>query len=330
VNNRRKLVLALGASALAAPFGSFAQQPGKVWRIGVLSPRIRPKSLESDSYDRAFVQGMRELGYVEGKNILIEWRYADAKYERLLELAAELVRLKVDVIVTTGTTATRAVHEATTTIPIVLASGSDLASAGLVNSLARPGGNVTGFSNVGHEISVKHLEILRDMVPRLSSVAMLVNPANSGHAPLLKSVQAAAQRIGMTIVAAEAPSAQKIADAFSVKKKLVGALIVANEPFFIQQARQIAELALKHRLPSIAAFREYVEVGLLASYGPNVVDTHRRAATYVDKILKGAKPGELPVQQPTIFEMFINMKTAKALGIKVPQSILVRADTVIE
>lgn len=212
----------------------------------------------------------------------------------------------------------------------MLASGSDLASAGLIKSLAWPGGNVTGLSNVGDETSAKHLEMLLDMIPKLSRVAVLVNPGNLGHASFLKSVQAAAQRTGVTIVAAEAPSPQKIASAFSVMKKHVGALIVANEPFFIQQARQIAELALRHRLPSIAAFREYVEVGLLASYGPNVADSHRRAATYVDKILKGAKPGELPIQQPTIFEMLINMKTAKALGIKIPDSIMVRADKVIE
>ena len=330
MNTRRKLLVALGAGVLAAPLGSFAQQQGKVWRVGFLTARRRPVSLDTDVYG-AFPQGMRELGYVEGKNLVIEWRFADGQYERLPGLAAELVRLKVDVIVAGGPPVISAAQKATTTIPIVIVTSIDPVDAGFVKSLAHPGGNITGISNLSGEVSPKHLEMLLRMVPKLSRVAVLVNPANSAHATMLKNVQAAAQKANVKVLPVEARTPQEIETAFSVMtKENAGAIIVGLDPFFNQQRRQIAELAAKNRLPSIATIREYVEDGGLMSYGDNLADQFRHAAVLVDKILKGAKPGDLPVEQPTKFDLVINRKTAKALGIKIPNSILLRADKVIE
>ncbi len=330
MNNRRKLIVALGAGAVGVPLGSFAQQLGKVWRVGFLAPRNRPASLESDVYS-GFIQGMRELGYVEGKNLTIEWRFADGRYERLPGLAAELAQLKVDVIVTSSPPATSAAQKATTNIPIVMGSGSDPVSAGFVKSLAHPGGNITGVTNIASDLGPKHLEMLLSMVPKLSRVAILLNPDNSAHATALKNVQAAAQRTGVTILSLNARAPQKIENAFSkMAREKAGGLIVPRDPLFIQQTRQIAELAAKHRLPTIAGVREYVEAGGLMSYGASLTDLYRRAATYVDKIFKGAKPGALPVEQPTTFELFINGKTAKALGLKIPYSLQILAGKVIE
>jgi len=329
MNNRRKLILALGASALVSPLSPLAQPATKVWRVGFLSLRGRPDSLETDPFG-GFPLGMRGLGYIEGKNLEIEWRYAEGKSERLPGLAAELLQLKVDVIVVTGS-ATRAAQKATTTVPIVMGSAADPVGAGFVASLARPGGNITGLSILSVDLGPKHLEMLLSMVPRLSSVAVLGNPTNSIHAMNFKNIQAAAQKAGVKILLAEARTPPEIADAFSkMLKEHAGAVIVAPDGFFQQQRRQIAELATKYRLPSISAFREYAESGLLISYGQNLADSYRRAATYVDKILKGAKPGDLPVEQPTTLELFINGKTAKALGLKIPQSLLIMADKVIE
>jgi putative ABC transport system substrate-binding protein len=330
MNRRRKLLIALGAGLLAAPLTSFAQQQGKVWRIGILSPRSRPDSLDSDEYG-AFPRGMRGLGYVEGKNLMIEWRFADGKYERLPGLAAELVQLKVDIIVTNGTPATSAAQNATATVPIVMGGVGDPVGSGFIKSLAHPGGNITGVSTVASDLSPKHLEMLLEIVPKLSRVAMLMNPDNTSHATRLKSVKAAAQRIGVTVLPVEARSPQEIETAFSkMTKETVGAVIVAADPFFNKQLRQITELAVKHRLPSISSNPLYVDAGGLMSYGQNRADIFRRAATYVDKILKAAKPADLPVEQPTNFELVINLKTAKALGIKIPNSVLLRADRVIE
>ena len=313
------------------PVCSFAQQQGKVWRVGFLSQRRHVDFLDSDYYYGPFRQGMRELGYVEGKNLVIEWRSAEGKFERLPDLAAELVQLKVDVIVTAGTPAISAAQKATTTIPIVMGSAGDPVGSGFVKSLARPGGNITGLSNMVVDLGPKHLEMLRSMVPKLSRVAVLVNPSNSSHATILKSVQAAAQKTNIKVLPAEARTPQEIESAFSTMTQgNVGAVLVAIDAFFIQQGRQIAELAAKHRLPSMSASREYVEAGGLMSYGQNLADNYRRAATYVDKILKGAKPGDLPVEQPTKFELIINGKTAKALGLTIPQSLLISADKVIE
>jgi len=326
---RRRLLTVLGLWLAAAPFASFAQQ-GKVWRVGFLALR-HVDFVDTDYYYGPFRQGMRELGYVEGRNLAIEWRSAEGKAERLPDLAAQLVQGKVDIIVTAGTPATSAAQKATATIPIVIANANDPIGSGLVKSLSHPGANITGLSSLAVDISPKNLEIMLSLVPRLSQVAVLVNPANSGHAAILKGTQAAARKLNIKVLPAEARTAQEIERAFSVMaRERAGAVIVAIDAFFIQQGRQIADLAAKHRLPSMSGSREYVEAGGLMSYGQNLADNYRRAATYVDKILKGAKPGDLPVEQPTTFELFVSRKAAKALGITIPQSILVRADRVIE
>jgi putative ABC transport system substrate-binding protein len=327
---RRKLLVALGASALTTPFASFAQQQGKIWRVGVLSARSRPASLDSFVFG-AFRRGMRELGYVEGKNLMIEWRFADNKAARLSGLAGELVQLKVDVILASNSTATLAAQKATTTIPIVMGTSGDPVDSGFVKSLAHPGGNITGLSNFSGEVSAKHLEMLLSMVPKLSRVAVLVNPTQPTHAMVLKGVQVAAEKVGVKVLPVEARTAPEIENTFSVMtRNSAGAVIVASDSLFNQQVSQIAQLATKHRLASIFAIREYVEAGGLISYGPSLTDSFRRAASYVDKIFKGAKPGDLPVEQPTQFELFINRKTAKALGLTIPQELLLRADKVIE
>jgi putative ABC transport system substrate-binding protein len=330
MNTRRKLIVALGAGALAVPLASFARQQGKVWRVAFLSPRPRPASLDSDIYG-AFQQGMRELGYVEGKNLVIEWRFADNKVERLPGLAAELVQLKVDVILASANQAISAAQKTTTTIPIVMGNSTDPIGSSFVKSLAHPGGNITGLSNLSEDFSPKHLEMLRGMMPRLSRVAVLLNPASPSHSTILKSVQAAAQSAGVTILPLEAQDPQEIESAFIMMiKEKAQAVIVGSNPLFLDQRRRIAELATKNRLPFVSRYREYAEAGCLMSYGPSLTDEYRRAATFVDKILKGARPGDLSVEQPTKFELFINRKTAKTLGLNIPQSLLISADKVIE
>jgi putative ABC transport system substrate-binding protein len=330
LNNRRKLVMALGAGALVAPFGSFAQQKGKVWRVGFLSQRARPDSFESGVFG-AFRLGMRELGYIEGTNLSINWRFADGDASKLPELVAELVRLNVDIIVAAGTPAASASQKATTTIPIVMATVGDPIGSGLVKTFARPGGNITGLSNLSGDLGPKLLEMLLSLVPRLSRVGILVNPANSSHAVTLKNIQASAPRVGVKCLPIEAKTEQEIRNAFStLMREHAGAIIIANDPLFIQQGHLIAELALKHRLPSIGQMPDYAVDGGVLSYGQNLDDNYRRAATYVDKILKGAKPSDLPVEQPMKFELLINRKTAKALALTIPQSLMISADKVIE
>jgi putative ABC transport system substrate-binding protein len=330
MNVRRKLIVALGAGALAAPFRAFAQPQGKVWRVGFLSTR-RIEIADSDFAYGSFRQGMRELGYVEGKNLVIEWRSAEGKTERLPALAAELVRLKLDLIVAAGTPGVAAAQKATTAIPIVMASILDPVGSGFVASLARPGGNITGLKNFFGDLGPKHLEMLRSVAPKLTRVAMLLNPSNAGMAAVLKGVQAAAQKIGVTILSFDAESPREIESAFSnMAQKKSGAVIVVADAVFNTQVSQIADLATKNRLPSICAIREYAEAGGLMSYGNSLGNDYRRAATYVDKIFKGAKPADLPVEQPTRFELFINGKTAKTLGLKIPQSLLIMADKVLE
>ena len=327
---RRELLIAIGTSALTAPLISIAQQQSRLWRVGFLAPR-KPLSLESDAYG-AFVLGMRELGYVEGKNLVIEWRLADGKVERLPELAAELVRLKVDVIGTSGPQAASAAQKATATIPIVMLTISvDPVREGLVKSLARPEGNITGLANLSGDLSPKLLEMLLSVVPRLSRVAVLLNPTNPGHSAVLKDIQSAAQKFGVSIAPVQAQTPAEIGAAFStMTKENSEAVIVSLDGIFVQQRRQIADLAAKNRIPSISTFIEYVQDGGLISYGPNLADQYRRGASYVDKILKGAKPGDLPVEQATKFELFINRKTAKVLGLTIPQTLLISADKVIE
>ena len=329
MNTRRKLVIATGAGALA-PRASFAQAPGKVWRVGFLAQR-RVDFVEADSIFGPFTQGMRELGFVEGGNLAIIWRSAEGNIERLPELAAELARLNPDVLVTNGTPASLAAQKATATIPIVMVNVADPLATGLVKSLARPGGNSTALSTIGSELGPKLLEILRTMVPKASRVAVLVNPANPVTAPTLQNILAAARKLDLKIQPVEARTPQEIANGFgAMARQNAGALVVSLDPFLVQQKSQIAELAAKHRLPSIAGHGEYAEAGGLMIYGQSIRENYKRAASYVDKIFKGAKAGELPVEMPTKFEMIVNLKTAKALGIKVPQSILIQATRVIE
>src|SRR5216684_419917 len=325
--NRRDAVVALVAlGAATASRASLAQPQGKVWRVGFLSPT---SASFSSPYTDAFLKGMRELGYVEGRNLVVEWRFADGKLERLPGLAAELVQLKVDVIVVQSSPAISAAQKATTTIPIVMTSAGDPVGSRFVKSLARPGGNITGLSNMSGDIAAKFIDLLRSVVPKLSRVAMLTPSTSYGE--LSKSVQAAAQKAGVKTLVAEASTPQEIENAFSMMvREKADAVFVGSPTVFAQQHRQIAELALKYRMPSLFQDRVTVEAGGLMSYGQKFTDFYLLAATYVDKILKGSKPGDLPVEQPVSFELVVNLKTAKALGLTIPQSLLLRADEVIQ
>ena len=329
MNSRRKLLVALSAGALAAPLACFAQQQrSKVARIGLLEASSASSSAKSRE---ALIRGLRELGYMEGKNIIIEERWADGKYEHLPGLAAELVQMKVDVILAGGTPAVQAAQQATTTIPIVMVRTGDPVGSGFVASLARPGRNITGPSNIIVEVASKYLELLRAAVPTLSRVTVLVNPANPIHSDFLKRVQATEKTNSVTISPVEASTASQIEAAFAaMTRERAGALIVLGDPFFSSQARRIAGLAAQPRLPTMFWTRGPVESGGLMSYGQNNAEHYYRAATYVDKILKGAKPGDLPVEQATKIELVINLKTAKAIGLTVPQQLILQADKVIE
>jgi putative ABC transport system substrate-binding protein len=327
VNRRRKLLVALGASALTAPLASFAQQQGKIWRIGLLwdSPDVFPDALE------AFRQGLRELGYVEGRNVAIDYRWAEGKPERMRELAEELVRLKVDVIMAPSSIYTGAAKRATAKIPIIFMSHADPLGSGHVASLARPGGNVTGLSLMMTETNVKGLELFKEAVPALARVAVIWDPATPSHGPGLKAVEAAGPALGLRIQSVPVRSATEYDDAFSaIIRERANGVLVLSTPLFIAGAKRLAELALRHNLPSLFGPKHHVEAGGLMSYSPDRADLWRRCAIYVDKILKGAKPADLPVQQPTKFELVVNLKTAKTLGIKIPQLVLLRADQVIE
>jgi putative tryptophan/tyrosine transport system substrate-binding protein len=328
MNNRRKLIVALGASALAAPLRIYAQPVKKSVVVGILGVQDQPSA---EPLLSAFKQGLQELGYVEGKNLTLQLRFADGKLERVPGLATELVTLKVDIIVSVGTVTTIALQKATSTIPIVMANTFDPVGTGMVKTLARPGGNITGLSSLGGDIGGKHLEMLLGVAPKLSRVAVLLNPGNQSNPLLLKSIQSAALKTSAEILPLEARTAPEIENAFSAMTQgKAGAVIVARDGLFISQARQISELALKNRLPSISEQSEHAEAGGLMSYGVNQREQFRRAATYVDKILKGAKPADLPVEQPAKFELVINLKTAKVLGITVPKEMLLRADEVIQ
>jgi putative ABC transport system substrate-binding protein len=328
--NRRKLLAALGVYSLGTPLASFAQRPGKVWRVGFLAAR-RVESIHSDVVFSGFSRGMRELGYVEGKNLAIELRSAEGNYERLAELAANLVELKVDVIVAAGATAVRAAQKASSTVPIVMGTAGDPVGSGFVKSLARPGGNITGLTDVASDMGTKLLDMLLSAVPGLTYIAVLLNPGNPSHATYLASIDEAARTAGAKILRLPARTEREIENAFStMAKEKVGGVIALPDPLFNTHQRQIAELAAKHRLPCISGFRHYVHTGGLMNYGPDFAENLRRAASYVDKIFKGAKPGDLPVEQSTRFELAVNLKTAKALGITIPGSVLVRADEVVQ
>ena len=338
---RRTLIVAAGAGVLTAPFTSRAQltntpagAPGKIWRAGFLGLPSRPASLETHFYG-AIPQGLRDLGYVEGKNLVIEWRFADSDVKRLPELAAELVRTKPDLLLCAGDNASQALQQATATIPIVSAGTSDPIAIGLIKSLARPGGNITGVTNITSELAPKQLEMLLAMtaaaVPKVTRVAVLINPTQASGNTRTESIEAAAKRFGITILRFEAQNPAQIDTAFSsMRQQKAGALIVLLNPFFQQRSQQIAELSTKYRLPSMTSASFYPEAGCLMSYGTNLYEHYRRAAYFVARIFKGAKPADLPFEQPTKFELVINGKTAKALGLKIPQSLLIFADRVIE
>ena len=326
MNHRRRLVVALGASALAAPFISFAQPQGKVWRIGFLTPTAGP-----DKTVEAIREQLRALGYVEGSNLVIEYRWGGGKEERLQELAAELVQLKVDVIVTRTTFVTQAAKRATSTIPIVMASAANPVSGGVIASLAHPGGNVTGVTSNSTEIDAKRLQLLRELVPKAARVATLVGEKSVLKPLFLEEVRTAARQMGITLVHQEAGTTEALAGAFGVmQRERAQALIVQSDPFTLNNSKRIADLALQHRLPTMFANRGFVDAGGLVSYGPSGIEMHRRAAYFVDRILKGAKPADLPVEQPTKYEMIINGKTAKTLGLTIPDAVLMRTDEIIK
>ena len=327
---RREFITLLGGAASAWPLTARAQQPGKVWRIGFLSGLSRPASIESSTYG-GFLEGMHQLGYIEGKDFVVEFRFADGNYERYPGFAAEFVELKVHVIVVGTSVAVPYLQRATNTIPIVMGYSIDPIGNGLVASLARPGGNTTGLSSAQEDTVSKHLELIAEAVPNLSRAAILNNPDNSYHPGIVKNAEVVAHKIGLTLIPIAARNAQEIQSAFTAMiRDGVGGAVFLPDPFFNFQRHQIAQLAVRERLPSIFAQREYVEAGGLMSYGESFRDFFRRAASFVDKILKGAKPADLPIEQPTRFFLVINLKTAKALGITVPPTLLTRADEVIE
>jgi len=315
---------------LVAPLAASAQQAAKIARIGYLTPNLAA----SPNNHEAFRQGLRDLGYVEGRNVMIEYRSAEGKLERLPALAAELVALKVDVIVAVSTPQGLAAMQATKAIPIVFANAADPVASGLVTSLARPGGNVTGLSFLAPELVGKCLEQLKQAVPGVDRVAVLWLPGALGERTdkdMLTGADVAARALGVRLHFVEARRPADIDRAFSdMTRARAGALTVLGSTMFISERRRLVDLAAKNRLPAVYSAREYVGAGGLMSYGANSADLHRRAATYVDKILKGTKPGDLPVEQPTKFDLVINLKTAKALGLTMPQSLLQRADQVIE
>jgi ABC-type uncharacterized transport system substrate-binding protein len=325
----RRTVIGLALSALLFALSSSAeaQQPTKVARIGFLSASS-PEALSSRI--EAFRQGLRELGYVEGKNIVIEWRSAEGKLDRLPALAAELVRLKVDIIVTAGPSLTRPAKEATSTIPIVMTFDPDPVGSGFVASLARPGGNITGLSTLSPEISGKQLQLLKETVTKLSRVAVLGNSTSPGNAQALGEMELASKAFGVQLQYLDVLSPKDVETAFrAASKGRADAGLVLSSPVLTSQRTQIVNLAVKSRLPAIYWRSDFVEAGGLMSYGASQNDLDRRAATYVDKILKGAKPADLPVEQPIKFEFIINLKAAKQIGLTIPPNVLARADRVI-
>jgi ABC-type uncharacterized transport system substrate-binding protein len=325
---RRRFMEMIAGGLLAAPLAAEAQQAGKIYRIGFLSLGSEPSSVAP--YRIAFQQELRERGWIEGRNIVFEPRFAHFKSEQLPELMAELLRLKIDVIVVSSTEAALAAKRATTSIPIVMTDVGDPVGTGLVAGLARPGGNVTGLSFLGTELTGKQLDLLKEAIPRLSLVGVLSNPGNASHASRLKEAEVTAERLRVRLLLLGARSAAELDSAFtSLAERRAGALLVLADPFFGQQWNRLVLLTEKTRLPTMYAWREHVVVGGLMSYGVNLMELYRHVAVYVDKILKGAKPADLPVEQPTTFELVINLKTAKVLGLTIPPSLLGRADEII-
>jgi putative tryptophan/tyrosine transport system substrate-binding protein len=324
---RRDFIKVIAGSAVGWPLAARAQQPGKLPIIGFLGPNTRSAAGE---WVAAFVQRLRELGWIDARNVAIEYRWAEGRDERYAEIAAEFARLKVDVIVTSGTPAVIASKQATSVIPIVFATAGDPVGSGLVASLARPGGNVTGLATLAAELAGKRLELLREVVPGLGRLAIMGNVGNPFTVLELGEVQAGARRLGLKIDTLEIRRAQDIAPAFEAIKGRADALYVCTDALAHNNRIRINTSALGLRLPTMHGSRDYVEAGGLMSIGPNFSDLFRRAADLVDKILRGAKPGDIPVEQPTKFDLVVNLTTAKALGLTVPPSLLDRADEVIE
>jgi putative tryptophan/tyrosine transport system substrate-binding protein len=326
---RRRQFIA-GSAALAFA-GAARAQAEKVWQIAFLTPRARPSETEHDSFSRAFLQGMSELGYVEGKNLAVEWRYAAGDYAKLPNFARKLVSLNPTAIVTYGTAAARVLKETTSSIPIVVAAAVDLVGAGIVQSLARPGGNVTGLSVIDVDMSVKQLELLRTVLPQLARVAVLMNPGNAANPAVLKHVQDSGTAFGVEAFGVNAPTTEAIAPAIAdAAEKGAGAMIVAADAFFSGQGAAIADASLQQRLATISLYQDHATAGCLMNYGQNVADFHRLAARYVDRIFHGARPEDLPVEQPTKLDLVINARTAAKLGLAIPQRLLMAADQVIE
>ena len=323
----RRAFIVSGLAAFAAPLTVEAQQAEKIYRIGFLwdSPTVWPHALE------AFRRGLRDRGWIEGKNIVIEYRWAEGRFDQLPSMVEELVRLKVDVIVAPTSVYTGAAKRVTSTIPIVFASHADPVKTGHVASLARPGSNATGTTIIMSETMVKSVELLKATIPALVRLGVIWDPATPSHRPSLTAVEDAGRVLGLRIQSIAVGSAMEFDSAFSaIAQERAGALLVLSTPLFMGGARRLADLALTYKLPSMFGPREHVEAGGLMSYSPDRADLYRRAAGYVDRILRGAKPADMPVQQATQFELVINMKTAKALGLTIPPSLLQRADQVIE
>jgi putative ABC transport system substrate-binding protein len=326
---RRRVLVTVAIGAIVLPRMALAQpRPVRISRIAYID--TSSAELASVRLDRLRA-GLHDLGYAEGKNLVIEARWAETMYERLPAMVTELLQQKADVIVAAGPAAIRAVQRATTAVPVVIAASGDPLSFGFVQSLSRPGGNITGVSSVGTDLSGKYLELLRVAIPQLSTAAVLMNPGHPGHPDYLKSVQTAARSSGVKVVPIQAGTPSQIEAAFDViKRERAGALIVPGDGLFFAQARRIAGLAVHQRLPTLFSTREPVHSGGLMSYGPNLGDQFYRAATYVDRILKGANPAGLPVEQPTTFELVINLKTARAIGLTVSPELALRADAMLE
>ena len=323
------LALLFILATLFAPLAAGAQQAGKVYRIGLLDYSAPDPARQA--WWNVFRQRMRELGYVEGQNVTFESRWAQGEDERLPKLAAELVSLKVDLIVTAGTNTALAAKRATSTIPIVTATGTDLVAIGLITSLRQPGGNVTGMTSINNELAGKRIGFLKIVAPRVSRIAILWDGTSRGARLGAQETEAAAKTAGLTVQSVPVGSAAELEAAVAtVVRARAGALSIIPSPMFFPHHKRLAELAVKHRLPTVVGNREFAEAGALVSYGADNRDLFRGAAVHVDKILKGAKPGELPIEQPTKFELIINLKTAKALGLTIPQSLLGRADEVIQ
>jgi putative ABC transport system substrate-binding protein len=328
--SRRQWLITLGASALTAPFGSFAQQPGKVWRIGYLDFGSHQSTVDAGFYS-ALIEGLRQRGYADGKEFSLDAHYAAGNADRLNESAAELVRQKVDLIVAYGGAANRAAQRATATIPVVIVAAGNPVLDGFAASLARPGGNITGMSGGADDTVQKLAELVILAAPNLKRIAVLMNPSNISHPPLLSRVQEAARQAGKQVLPLNVRTAEEIEKSFATMgRERIDAVIILIDAFMLQQRAQIAGLAVKHRLPSIYPTAQYAEAGGLMSYGADITDNFRRTGIFVDKILKGAKPGDIPFEQPTRYYLVINRKTANALGIKLTGELLARADRVIE